>query len=100
MLNRPGPIFISERGIAMSPRELFVVLMKAMGVLEFVGGATAIPQFAVMFSRPGGFTEFPVTQLIVAVGYPGIRIVAGGLLFTGAKWIAAKAFPLSAVEGH
>jgi len=79
----------------MSQQELFAVLMKAMGVLEFVGGIVAAPQYMRIYSRPGSFPggQLPVADILWALGVPGLKILAGVILFLGANYVARKVYP-------
>jgi len=85
----------------MSSRELFVVLLRALGVFEFVEGVVLIPQWTralFLHSAAGQMTsgQIPVAELLWALGLPGLKIVAGGVLFVAANWFARKVYAAGA----
>lgn len=80
----------------MSRRELFSVLLKAMGVWEIVHGLQAAPLFLGQFwqyARWDDDSEFMALLVSVVFGAGGIRLVTGAALFFAADWLSRKAYP-------
>lgn len=82
----------------MNCRELFALLIKAMGVFELVGGLEVFPQYLRIYSQPASFPggRFPVTEILWTLGFPGLKIIAGVILFLGANWLARRVYPMNA----
>jgi hypothetical protein len=53
------------------------------------------PQHIQMFPQRADLTgrQFPVAEILWILGYPGLKIVAGCLLFIGANWLAKNDIP-------
>ena len=72
----------------MNTQELFAVLIKAMGVFQFVVGVEMVPQYTSYLAA-----NFPVHEILWALGFPGLKIVSGVILFLGANWLARRVYP-------
>jgi hypothetical protein len=71
----------------MPRRELFSVLVKAMGVWEFVHGLQAAPLFLGQFlevARWNNDSEFVAMLASSAFGVGGVRLITGAALFFAA----------------
>ena len=80
----------------MPSRELFSVLIKAMGVWEFVHGLQAAPLFLGQFwqyARWDNDSEFMGMLVSVAFGAGGVRLITGAALFFAADWLTRKVYP-------
>ncbi len=85
----------------MSPRDLFAVLLKAIGVWEAIAGFLALAtmgghHYVRMITQTGGFfvaSQFPMNDRIFSFLLPSARTIVGCLLFVAADWLAAKTYP-------
>ena len=77
----------------MKTRELFEILIRVIGVWEFMVGLAILPHWVHAFSMPTTFAQFPISSIVTMLGSSGLKIVGGLVLFFGARWLANKTYP-------
>jgi hypothetical protein len=77
----------------MQARELFSVLLKVLGVADFVAGVQLTPTLVGQYWHWENEAGFLALLIATALGASGIRLITGCVLFFGADWFTRKAYP-------
>lgn len=77
----------------MKSRELFSVLLKALGVWEIVGGIEALPNYITSFATYNNERQYFAILLANMLSFSVLKIVAGVFLVFGADWISQTIYP-------
>ncbi|MGD9722374.1 MAG: hypothetical protein AB7O59_12795 [Pirellulales bacterium] len=81
----------------MQRRDLFSVLVKAMGLWEAVVGLEMLPSQLATVGEYHDDKQFFLIVLATAFSYSGSRIIVGLALFFGADWLTGKVYPAPTV---
>ncbi len=78
----------------MSQQQLFSVILRAIGVWEFVGGLIALPNYIASISMYDYDNQHQLLAIVVAnvLSFCGLKMIAGCALFFLADWFSSKVY--------
>jgi hypothetical protein len=76
----------------MSRSETFAMLLRGLGVWEFVNGLESLPQWFAFAIETFQYSGSKATFLGAFLSFSAMRLVAGPVLFFGAPWFASKVY--------